>query len=76
MRKVRSSVPAEARAPRHRLTLRRDFKGAVISDQKTYRCTVCPFEHFAGRRPSRPLGRPSRSPNFERSPRSGLAVTV
>eukprot|EP00959_Pyramimonas_sp_CCMP1952_P395989 8296981-Pyramimonas_sp.AAC.1 len=60
-------APTGTRAPGRKLTLR-DLKRAIITDRHTCQCVVCPCEHYAGRRPLCPMGRPSRGPNFERTP--------
>eukprot|EP00959_Pyramimonas_sp_CCMP1952_P159085 3326966-Pyramimonas_sp.AAC.1 len=67
--KARSPAPAVARAPgREGILTDGTSMGAVISGRKTYRGIVCPCEHSTDRRPMCPMRRPSRSPNFGRTP--------
>eukprot|EP00959_Pyramimonas_sp_CCMP1952_P022695 476727-Pyramimonas_sp.AAC.1 len=69
MARAESPAPTEEAAPRPLLRWSgRTQKKAIIADRKGYREKVSGCEHFADRRPKCPMGRPSRSPDFDWAP--------
>eukprot|EP00959_Pyramimonas_sp_CCMP1952_P213331 4463456-Pyramimonas_sp.AAC.1 len=49
----------------HENTVERDLKRAIIAERKLYISVCCTCPECADFGPGCPMGRPSRSPNFE-----------
>eukprot|EP00959_Pyramimonas_sp_CCMP1952_P267923 5601785-Pyramimonas_sp.AAC.1 len=52
----------------HEKIIRRDLKRAIVEERKLYRGVCCSCPEFADRGPGCPMRRPSRNPNFKKTP--------